>query len=129
MNDALIILGGAAAAAVLVVAASFLKTPTRHKVYGVALIVAALIYVGFAVGDMFFLQELGGAFIFAAMAVAGMRGYPWALALGWALHVTWDVGFHGAYSPIAPSWYPLACVGFDLVVAGAILSELAGRKD
>jgi hypothetical protein len=51
------------------------------------------------------------------------------LALGWTAHVAWDVGLHlDRPQVIVPAWYPLLCVGFDLVVAGFVLgSSLSGR--
>ena len=40
------------------------------------------------------------------------------LAIGWAAHVLWDVGWHfGESVAFVPSFYPPVCIGFDLVVA------------
>jgi hypothetical protein len=37
-------------------------------------------------------------------------------------HVGWDVGPHlDRVQEIVPAWYPLLCVGFDLVAAGFLL--------
>lgn len=130
MNDVLFILVGAGLAATLVVVSHRTTRPWRYRIYGAAFVVGAGIYVAFAAAaGVFFMQEMGGALICAAAAVAGTRGYPWVLGLGWALHVGWDMSLHGVFSPIAPEWYPLLCVGFDLVMAGAIVSELAGHRD
>ena len=52
-----------------------------------------------------------------------MQRWPIVLALGWAAHVIWDVGMHlhGAGAEFTPAWYPAVCIGFDLVVAAAIV--------
>jgi len=129
MNDTLFILAGAAAAAGLVALSHRTTELWRYRIYGAAFVIGAGIYVAFAaMAGAFVVQELGGALLCAAVAVAGARGYPWALALGWALHVGWDMGLHGGISPVAPHWYPLLCMGFDLAIAGAIVDELVGRR-
>ena len=45
------------------------------------------------------------------------------LAAGWALHIAWDMTLHlrGAGAEYTPTWYPWACLSFDLVIAGAVL--------
>jgi hypothetical protein len=95
------------------------RSRDRSRVFGAGLIVAALIYVGFAIAgghrtDL--LVELGGVVLFAAFAFLGVRHSIHWLALGWVSHVAWDVVLHPA-----DWWYPVACIGFDLVVAGAII--------
>ena len=87
------------------------------------LLVAALFYVYFALregaADFWIAGELLGVAIFGVMALRGLRGSPWWLAAGWALHPVWDIGLHyvgpGKFAPAA---YPIACVTFDLVGAG-----------
>ena len=62
--------------------------------------------------------------LFSLVAWLGVRGALWWLALGWAAHVAWDVGLHLDRSQaLVPAWYPLFCVGFDLIVAGFILGR------
>lgn len=96
----------------------------RGEVRAVAagLVVAALIYVGFALargaGARWVAIEAAGVAGFGAVALLGVRAAPLWLAAGWALHVAWDVALHSATgTPFVPFWYPPACVGFDLVVA------------
>lgn len=132
MTEPTWILVGAAAGAGFIWALRRLPADRRQPIYGVALLVAVLIYVAFAmVAGTALVQEFGGGLMFAAMAFAGMRGYPMALAVGWATHGWWDAAVHGTASAIAPAWYPPLCLGFDLLVAGAIFHEVVttGRSD
>lgn len=90
------------------------------------LVVAALIYVGFALGGAespWVTVELAGLALFGGLAWLGLRAAPWWLAVGWVAHAAWDVGLHlDRAQPVVGGWYPLLCVGFDLVVAGFLLS-------
>ena len=121
-----LILLGAALAAGYVGLAEWVGGRLRTPAYGVGLVVVGLIYVGLATSagtGSWINTEIGGALVFAALAVGGVRRYPMLLALGWALHVAWDVLLHiGPGSEFVPRWYVPACVGFDLVVAGAIFA-------
>lgn len=124
--DAQLILLGAALAAAYVALIEWVGGKVRTPAYGVGLVVVGLIYVGLAAvagaGD-WINTEIGGALVFAALAVGGVRRYPLLLAIGWALHVGWDVLLHvGPGAEFVPVWYVPACVGFDLVVAGGILA-------
>ena len=105
------------------------------RVYAGGLVVAALIYVGFALFNGAAPHALGlegvGVVLFTGFAVAGLRGHPLLLAVGWALHMVWDLYLHpadgGGY---APWWYPVACVGFDLWISGFIAgSFFRNRSD
>ena len=92
----------------------------------IGLIVTALIYVVLALpgADRSWLAlETGGLGIFGVLAWLGMRVSPAWLVLGWVGHVAWDVGLHLERSQsVVDPWYPLFCVGFDLIVAGYLLS-------
>ena len=130
--DAQLILLGAALAGAYVAVAEWVGGKLRMPLYGVGLVVVGLIYVGFAAvagaGD-WINTEIGGALIFAALAVGGVRRYPVLLALGWALHVGWDVLLHvGPGAEFVPLWYVPTCVGFDLVVAGGILAASVSAR-
>ena len=100
------------------------RTRDRRRVFGVGLLVAATIYIGFAVskGNLnALLVELIGVALFGILAFLGIRYSAYFLALGWVAHVAWDLLLHPVnVSSYAPWWYPVACIGFDLVVAGAI---------
>jgi hypothetical protein len=90
------------------------------------LFVAAGLYVVFAVrageGTFWVVGELAGVAIFGGMAVRGLRGSPWWIVAGWALHPLWDVGLHylGPGRTFAPETYTIACLSFDLLVAAYI---------
>jgi hypothetical protein len=81
------------------------------------LVVAALVYVGFAsaagAGWAHLGVEVGGVVIFGAFAALGLRGLPGWTAAGWLLHPIWDLAVG---HPGAPEWYLWACLGFDAVV-------------
>lgn len=64
---------------------------------------------------------LGGVAVFSVPAWLGVRRAAVWLPAGWALHVVWDVALHAVAPLAAPAWYVWLCLGFDLVVAGAVL--------
>jgi hypothetical protein len=55
-------------------------------------------YVGFAVGEgvspIWALSEVLQVVVFGAVGLLGLRGSPYWLAAGWALHPLWDVVVH-----------------------------------
>lgn len=85
--------------------------------WGIA--VAAFIYLLFAVAGAAPLRwlaiEAAGLAGYGAVAWLGLRRAAWLVGAGWAAHVAWDLG-HGA-SAFVPFWYPLLCIGFDVVLA------------
>ncbi|HET8623718.1 MAG TPA: DUF6010 family protein [Gemmatimonadales bacterium] len=123
------ILAGAVLGGLLCMVARRRRVPDEMRILAVGLAVAALIYVGFALAgaDRRWLAiEAVGLAGFAGIAWLGLRGSAWWLALGWAVHAGWDVGLHlDRAQSIVGAWYPLSCVGFDLVVAGFVLSAAA----
>ncbi len=98
----------------------------ERRVLALGLVVTALLYVGFALAgradsSTLFL-EAGGVALFGLVAWLGIRDALWWLAAGWVAHVAWDVGLHVDRSQtLVPVWYPLFCVGFDLMVAEFIV--------
>ena len=109
------------------------KSPgSQQRFWALGLLVAALIYVGFAVlgigagtvGDP--PHVLGfeglGVMVYGALGALGMR-HPKALAFGWALHVVWDLGHR--HADWVPEWYVAACLAFDVVVAGYVAATMA----
>ena len=99
------------------------------RLYAVALVIAGAIYVAFAAAGAKALlpRELLGLALFGAIAALGAWRWPLLLAIGWAAHTAWDVGFHPPGALDAVPWrYPALCVGFDLVVA-VRLAWLAAR--
>jgi hypothetical protein len=92
----------------------------------IALLGAQAVYVHFAVraGETpaWLALEVGGVLLFGLLAYPGLSGSAWWLAAGWALHVVWDMGLHhfGPGRRFAPLAYPIACLSWDLLVAGYV---------
>ena len=102
-------------------------------VLSIALWVAAgayVVFAGCARSYTWFSLELGGALFFCTFAFLGLRSSPWYLIIGWTLHPLWDVGLHlrGAGALYTPGGYALACLSFDLIVAGYMILQVL-RKD
>ena len=101
-------------------------------VFAMGLVVAAVIYIGFAFAHgaplRSLLLESLGVVPFGLLAWLGLRGSQLWLALGWAAHVAWDLGLNwGSGAPgFVPSWYPVVCTCFDLLVAGYIAARAVG---
>ena len=106
--------------------ATFRQFPRRElQLYATGLVVAAWIYVAFAAlggaGGRWIGIELGGVVFYSLFAFWGVRrGWAVGLALGWAIHVAWDVLLHGPETPFVPWWYPPICLAYDFVMAAYI---------
>ena len=116
-----LVLGGA------FVAAARSRGGNETRVLALGLVVAAAIYVGFAVvgagaGAGWTLTEAGGIGVYGAFAWLGLRRSAGWLAAGWALHTVWDVGLHlvGGGAAFAPTGYVVLCVSFDLLTAAYV---------
>lgn len=100
------------------------RSYTKEKLpLAIGLVIAALIYVGFAFNNdslRWILIELAGVPIYAVFAWLGLKKSGWFLAAGWALHPLWDAGLHDYATQFVPHWYIGGCIGFDLLVAGYI---------
>jgi hypothetical protein len=100
-------------------------------VFGVGLLVAALIYLLFLYRApdplQWTLVEAAGVAGFGLAGWFGIRGSAWWLVAGWGVHPVWDIGLHyvgpGQY---APAWYTVPCVSFDLLVAAYVAVALTG---
>ena len=120
---ALILLNGAVGGAVWALIAHLVRRFTR-EILAAILIAAAVFYVYFAAragaGSAWIAAEVAGVLLFGGMGVAGVRGSPWWLAAGWALHPVWDMALHyfGPGHAFAPETYAIACLSWDWVVAG-----------
>lgn len=91
--------------------------------FAIGLVIAALIYLGFALNNDslgWILIEFAGVPIYAVFAWLGLKKSGWFLAVGWALHPLWDAGLHDYSTEFVPHWYIGGCIGFDLLVAGYI---------
>jgi hypothetical protein len=118
-----VLLEGAAAGLVWVAIAHVVRPYSRQILFGL-LLVAAGIYVVFALraraGAAWVMTELIGVALYGAIGGKGLRGSLWWLAAAWALHPVWDLGLHyfGPGRWVAPPLrYPIPCLGFDLIVA------------
>lgn len=66
---------------------------------------------------------LAGTLGLAATASRLPAGWGSALlAAGWLAHAGFDVGHHRDEGSRVPDWYPPLCVGFDVVLAAALLT-------
>ena len=106
----------------------------EQSILAQGLVIAALIYVGFAAlwSNLGWVAiELGGLLIYGLFALLAWRHTVLWLAAGWAVHPLWDMGLHwvGQGHTIAPAWYVIACLAFDLLVAGYILTRLHSWRD
>lgn len=123
----------------LILAAMFIlytrQLDSQYEVHvmGSALLVAALIYVGFALvwGNSVWLTiELGGVLAYGLFWLLAWRAsYIW-LAVGWGLHPLWDLALHlfGPGHAVVPEWYAIACLSFDLLVAGYIIYRFGDKQ-
>jgi hypothetical protein len=119
---------GAVLGGLFVLLARRLGQRAEARLLAAGLAVAALIYVGLALASAgrWLAIETAGVAIFGTLAWLGVRASSWWLALGWLGHVAWDVGLHlDRPQPVTPEWYPLLCVGLDLIVAGFLLGRAA----
>lgn len=102
----------------------------REKtILAIGLIVAAFIYVGFALlwGNLsWFFIELAGVPIYGVFYWLAVRHSYFWLAIGWFVHPVWDVFLHlkGPGNFVAPEWYAVACISFDVLVSVYILTRL-----
>jgi len=87
--------------------------------YAAGLIIAALLYVAFALllhGIPHLPLEMLGLVLFTVAAGLGLRIWPLLLGLAWIAHGAWDYLLHVPAPAYVPSWYPVWCLGFDVVV-------------
>ncbi len=98
------------------------------KIYALALSIAALIYVGFALAGAtlaWAAVEVCGLVVFTVIAWLGLRVTAWMLVLGWASHVAWDMLLHKLMDvAFVPDWYPFVCLSFDLFLAGYLAARI-----
>ena len=102
-----VLINGAVFAALAVIVPAFLLSRFTRDIFGrsvlvIFLFVAAGAYFGFAtlgrdvVGSpaIWILIELAQVIVIGALALLGLRGSPYWIAAGWALHPFWDVVLH-----------------------------------
>ncbi|NOZ54046.1 MAG: hypothetical protein GXP08_13105 [Gammaproteobacteria bacterium] len=92
----------------------------KYQFLGYALIVTALIYVVLAVfsADLMWISiEVIGCLVFLLLVWLAYQYSFWFVAMGWLIHIVWDMGLSPFESaPYVPGWYPAVCTGFDLVL-------------
>lgn len=102
----------------------------EHRLLGAALVIAAVIYVPFALlwGNLYWIFiELAGVALYAVMVWFSYAYSPYWLALGWLIHPVWDISLHlkGPGTDLVPEWYAIACVSFDVLLAVYIITRAA----
>jgi hypothetical protein len=127
-----VLINGAVFAAIAVIVPAFLLSRFTRDIFGrsvlvIFLFVAAGAYFGFATlgrdvvdtHPIWTLIELAQVVVFGALALLGLRGSPYWLAAGWALHPIWDIVLHyiGPGNAFTPWTYAIACLSFDWLVA------------
>ena len=125
---------GAVLSIPLLALANRLKRHSMIHLLGISLIIAAIIYIGFAVvwgSTVWVAVEALGVLIYTLFYWLSTRYSALWLSLGWLLHPVWDVVLHvsGPGSHVAPEWYAIACLSFDMVVAAYILHRVKYRKN
>jgi arylsulfatase A-like enzyme len=95
----------------------------ERRVYAVALLVAAAIYVlGAMIQNVSIGIEIAGLALFGFAAWIGNERSMGLLGMGWLAHAGWDA-WHlvgNLQSPV-PDWYAVLCLGFDLVLAAYLV--------
>jgi len=127
-----VLINGAVFATVAVIVPAFLLSRFTRDIIGRSVLVIFLLatagaYFGFAtlgrevVGThpIWTLVELAQVIVFGTLALLGLRGSPYWIAVGWALHPFWDVVLHyiGPGNAFTPWTYAIACISFDWLVA------------
>ena len=127
-----VLINGAVFAALAVIVPAFLLSRFTRDIIGrsvlvIYLFVAAGAYFGFATlgrevvdtQPIWMLVELAQVIVFGTLALLGLRGSPYWIAAGWALHPFWDVVLHyiGPGRSFTPWTYAIACISFDWLVA------------
>ena len=107
-----------AGATILVIQA--FPTAIHQKFYAIALIIAALIYVGFSLlsqNTTWIFTEIAGVIVFSIISFIGINS-PWFLAMGWLIHPAWDLLIvNHNLTVFVPQWYPTLCIGYDILMA------------
>jgi hypothetical protein len=127
-------IGGAVLSLIAFLLSRFIKDIVGRTALATGLFAAAGAYFGFAivgpVSRIWVVIELLQVVGFSAMGLAGWKGSPKWLALGWVLHPLWDFVLHylGPGRTFAPLAYAISCITFDWVVAAYIFIYYRGAS-
>lgn len=103
-----------------------------HAFWRVGLVIAALIYVVFALigqNTNYLPIEVGGVLLYGLFAFLSKKHSLYWLAVGWFLHIGWDVFLHiGSSTSFVPLGYAESCLGFDIIIAAYICWLVPRRK-
>lgn len=110
-----------------------LSVQWRDRYLALSLVLAGLIYVGFAMiwgNREWVLIEMVGLLACVIFAVLGLLRSSLFIALGWFMHPVWDVGLHTLVDhEHVPGWYPGVCIGVDWAVAAYAYSKFIESRD
>ena len=104
----------------------------ERRAYSNGLVIAAAIYPVFALialdATWFGIEGLG-VFVYGLFVWLGRHVSLYFVAAGWLLHTVWDVGLHlqGPGAHVAPDWYAISCVSFDVLLAAVIAYRIRAR--
>ena len=104
----------------------------ERRAYSNGLLIAAIIYLFFALFpfDVTWLGiEALGVVAYGILVWLGRRYSFYFVAAGWLLHPIWDVVLHlrGPGRHVVPDWYAIACVSFDVLLAVVIARQVATK--
>ncbi|MEM6399098.1 MAG: DUF6010 family protein [Cyanobacteria bacterium P01_D01_bin.116] len=112
---------GITLAGLTILVIQILPSVIHMKIYALALIIAALIYVGFSFlsqNTAWIFTEIIGVIIFSIISFLGLKFSPWLLAMGWLIHPVWDLFIDShKLTAFVPHWYPTVCIGYDIAFA------------
>ncbi|MEN8133505.1 MAG: DUF6010 family protein [Pseudomonadota bacterium] len=134
MNYVVWLIAGVLLGGVLLLYARAHGIKGEKRILSVALVIAAVIYIGFAFvwGNTAWIAiEIAGVPAYGVFVWLAIRHSFYWLAVGWGFHPAWDVVLHllGPGHAIVPEWYAVACISFDLLVAGYILARTMKSKN
>jgi hypothetical protein len=98
------------------------KPAGEKNILSIALMIAAFIYVAFALAWsdwIWVFVELAGVGLYGVFVWLAFSHSSYWLAVGWLVHPIWDVLLHLQESgnAVAPEWYAVVCISFDALVA------------
>lgn len=103
------------------------------KSWGIALIIAGLVYMGFSFmkyPSEWILIEFLATLFCVLIYILGVKYSSYIIAVGWLVHIFWDYYIHMQINPgYSPEWYPHFCIGFDLLVGIYLAFQLIKKSN